>query len=51
MMTILLMNTQILMHQLDDMAVREALRRLTEFWDIDWNEAKFLDCDGKEWNI
>jgi|TARA_Y100000310_G_scaffold317613_1_gene370666 hypothetical protein len=36
---------------IDDMALREALRRFTEFWEIDWKDAKFLDCDGKEWNI
>ena len=36
---------------LDDMALREALRRFTEFWEIDWNESNFLDCNGEEWNI
>ena len=36
---------------IDDMALREALRRFTEFWEIDWNESNFLDCNGEEWNI
>ena len=36
---------------IDDMALREALRRFTEFWKIDWNESNFLDWNGEEWNI
>ena len=33
---------------IDDMALREALRRFTEFWEIDWNESNFLDCNSEE---